>query len=478
MRPLFLFFLLLSSAAFGQAGYQIDFVVKGWKDTTVNLGYYMGEGTYLKDTARVSSKGAFRFDGKQKLPQGVYFLVMNKTKLFDIVIGEQQLFRMETSADDPIRNMVVTGDVDNKIFFDNLRHNGERHQEAEPFIKILNDSTLTPDQKKEAAEAFNRVNDKVVAYQNQLVDQYPKTVTARVLKAMRPLKSPELPKRADGKPDSSYLLKYYREHFFDDFDLADDALLRLPRPFYAEKIKEYLERLYAPQPDTIIRAIHLMVAKANKNPETYKFLVWNCLYNYQNPEIMGLDAVYVRLYDEYFASGEMDYWIDKKLKQNVKTYADRLRLSLIGNTALNLIMQDENLQPRSMYDIKKKYTVLFIFDPDCGHCRQETPKLVEFYNKNKVKLDVEVFAVSVDTSMKKMRDFIKEFKMTCITVNGPRTYVGHHQKLYDAETTPSLYVIDNKRKIIGKKLPVEKLEEFLTRYESFQKQGAPPSKTQ
>ncbi|MFN7407040.1 MAG: DUF4369 domain-containing protein, partial [Cyclobacteriaceae bacterium] len=148
MRPLFLFFLLLSSAAFGQAGYQIDFVVKGWKDTTVNLGYYMGEGTYLKDTARVSSKGAFRFDGKQKLPQGVYFLVMNKTKLFDIVIGEQQLFRMETSADDPIRNMVVTGDVDNKIFFDNLRHNGERHQEAEPFIKILNDSTLTPDQKK------------------------------------------------------------------------------------------------------------------------------------------------------------------------------------------------------------------------------------------------------------------------------------------------------------------------------------------
>ncbi len=35
----------------------------------------------------------------------------------------------------------------------------------------------------------------------------------------------------------------------------------------------------------------------------------------------------------------------------------------------NLIMQDAEFKPRSMYDIKNKYTVLFIFDPDCGHCK-------------------------------------------------------------------------------------------------------------
>jgi len=122
-----------------------------------------------------------------------------------------------------------------------------------------------------------------------------------------------------------------------------------------------------------------------------------------------------------------------------------------------------------MYDIKSKYTILFIFDPDCGHCRKETPVLVDFYNKSKTKLDVEVFAVSADTSLVKMKDFIKEFKMPWITVNGPRTYVGNYQELYDAVTTPALYILDRKHKIIGKKVPVEKLDDFLTQYEKFEK---------
>jgi peroxiredoxin len=137
--------------------------------------------------------------------------------------------------------------------------------------------------------------------------------------------------------------------------------------------------------------------------------------------------------------------------------------------APNLAMQDQNKQRRDLHAIKNKYTILFIFDPDCGHCREETPKLVNFYNAHKKKFDLEVYAVSADTSMQKMKDYIKEMKMPWITVNGPRSYVGSYQKLYDAAQTPSLYIIDNKKKIIAKKPPIEKLEDFLTHYEKQQK---------
>ena len=192
---------------------------------------------------------------------------------------------------------------------------------------------------------------------------------------------------------------------------------------------------------------------------------------------MGLDEVYVRLIDKYFVSGDMDFWISESLKKSVKEYADKLRVSLIGNTGANLIMQDQNFQKRSLYDIKKKYTILYIFDPDCGHCREESPKLVDFYMKNKVKFNLEVFSVSADTSMQKMRDYIKEMKMTWITVNGPRSYVGQYAKLYYAETTPSLYVLDEKKKIIAKGLPVTQLEDFLTNHERFlQRRAAAKSK--
>jgi thiol-disulfide isomerase/thioredoxin len=125
-----------------------------------------------------------------------------------------------------------------------------------------------------------------------------------------------------------------------------------------------------------------------------------------------------------------------------------------------------------MYDIKNKYTILWFFSPDCGHCREETPKLVDFYNKNRVKYDFEVYAISIDTSMAKMRSFIKDYKMPWITVNGPRTYVGHWSKMYYAETTPSMYIVDTKRKIIAKKLPIEQLPEFFDKYIQVQKATA------
>lgn len=387
-----------------------------------------------------------------------------------MVIGANQHFSMSTSTDDYVKNMRVNGDVENTLFFESMIYNMERHKEAEPYLKVIQDSTLAEDKKKTAREAFSKINDRVVAYQNEIISKNPSTLTARILKANQAVVIPDPPKKANGSIDSTFQLRWYREHFFDNFDLGEPALICLPRPMYRDKINEYLDKLYAPNADTITRAIDKIIAKAKRNQETYKYAAWICLLKYQQPEIMGLDEVYVNIYDKYFASGEMNFWVNDKLNKNLKDHADRLRKSLVGKQAPNLIMQDANFKPRSMYDIKNKYTVLFIFDPDCGHCKEETPKLVALYNKKKY--DLEVYAVSADTSMAKMRDYAKNMNMKWITVNGPRTYVGPYQDLYDAMVTPSLYVLDEKKKIIAKKVPADKLDDFLTQYEKFQKAKA------
>jgi hypothetical protein len=71
-----------------------------------------------------------------------------------------------------------------------------------------------------------------------------------------------------------------------------------------------------------------------------------------------------------------------------------------------------------------------------------------------------------------MKSYIKEMKMPWITVNGPRTAVGSYHDLYDAETTPTLYILDDKKKIIAKKLAAENLSDFLSKYERFSKASA------
>ena len=468
MRLLIVILLFISTHSFAQTGYKIEFKIKGWQDTTVYLGHYYGEQTYLKDTARSNASGAFLFDNKQTLPQGVYFLVLGKSKIFDFVVSSNQRFLIEGNSENFIQSAAVTGDEDNRLFFENMRFNMERSKEAEPFVKVMNDSTRSEVDRKQAKESLNKITEQVVGYQKNLIDKHSSTLTARLLNATQAIEAPAPPKKADGTVDSTFKLRYYRAHFFDKFNLADDAMIRLPKPIYQEKIKEFLNKLYAPVPDTIMMAIDKMVAIAKKNPETFKYLVWNCIFLYQNPDIMGLDAVYVSLYDKYFASGEMNFWVSDQIKQNLKDYADKLRGSLVGKTGANLIMQDQNLQSKSMYDLKNKYVILWIFDPDCGHCREETPKLVTFYNTSHTKFDFEVYAVSSDTSMQKMKTFIKEMKTPWITVNGPRSYLPqHYSQLYHSDTTPSIYILDDKKKIIAKKLPVSQLDDFFTKHEKF-----------
>src|SRR5436190_5036568 len=464
--------LVISTSCLAQTGFKIEFKIKGLKDSTVYMGYYTGESTCVRDTARSSALGAFTFDGKANLPHGVYFLALNsgsanKNKIFDFVVTDQQHFVMETSTEDFIGKMKVTGDEDNRLFFENMIFLSERHKEAEPMLKILRDSTLKEDQKKAARESFQQVNERVMARQEEIITKHSNTLTARILKISKQIQVPAPPRKKDGTLDSTFQLRYYREHYFDNFDLADDALTRLPKLFYIEKVNEYLDKLFMQTPDSLMAAIDGLVVRAKKNQDTYKFLVWNCIYKYNKPAIMGLDEIYVRIVDKYIVSGEMDFWINDSLKKTVVEYADKLRTSLIGKTGANLSMLDQNKMRRSLYDIRKKYTILYIFDPDCGHCREESPKLVSFYETHKAKLNLEVFAVSADTSMQKMRDYIKEMKMTWVTVNGPRSYTGQYSKQYYAETTPSLYILDDKRKIIAKGLPVSQLETFFTNYEKY-----------
>jgi len=479
MKRLWMVLMLFAFVSQAQTGYRIELTVKGLKDTTAYLGYYYGESTYLNDTSRVDATGKMVFDGKRTLPQGVYFLVLNKTRLFEFVVGKDQQFILTTDQADYVKNMKVTGDEDNRLFFENMLYNSARNKDAEPFLTVLRDSLATEQKKLPAQEGLKKINEQVMAWQDELVKKYPGYLTTRIIKATRQINIPEPPKKSDGSVDSTFQFRYYRQHFWDNFDLADDALIRMPRPIYQEKIKEYFTRLVPPIADSVNAEIDRLALIAKKNQETYKYFIWMNVIEFQMPKVMGLDAVFVHLIRKYFNSGEMDFWINAKMKSNLKERADQMGLSLMGMTAPNLIMQDKDLKVQDLHSMatKKKYTILFIFDPDCGHCREETPKLVNFYNAYKNKFDLDVFAVSADSSMKKMRDFITEFKTPWITVNASRSYVGNYHKLYDADVTPSIYIIDNRKKIIAKKPPIEEFVNFFTNQEKISKTnpgGKPP----
>ena len=462
MRSIFTLVLLTISILSSAQKYKIEFKIDGLSDTTVYLGNFFGESTYVKDTARVNKKGECIFDGNKELEEGNYFLVLNKTRLFDFLVGEDKFFKLTTSTEDYLENLKVEGDIENKIFIEDMKFNAERNKEARPYVEIIQDSLKSDEEIAAARAGLDKINEKVVAHQNEIISQHPDLLISRIFKANKRIDIPETP---EGEDESEFGYKYMKAHYWDNFDLGDPAMLRMSRPIYKEKVENYFNRMILPQPDSVLKEVDRLAILSKKTQDTYKYFIWKVTLLYQNPTIMGLDEVFVKLVDKYFETGEMDFWANAQLKKNLKERADQLRLSLIGKTAPNMIMMDKNKQMKSMYALPNKYTVIYFFDPDCGHCKKETPKLVNFYNTTKY--DVGVFAVSADTSMVKMTDYINKMKMPWTTVNGPRTSTGSYHNSYDANTTPTLYVLDEKKKIIAKKIPAERLEDFLTQYEKF-----------
>ncbi|MFY0598501.1 MAG: DUF5106 domain-containing protein [Cyclobacteriaceae bacterium] len=467
IKHLFAFLFSVSTLSLINAqGYKIDFVVEGLPDTTLLLGNFFGESTYVKDTAVSDSKGNFTFQGDKELEQGVYFLVLNKVRLLDILIGEDQQFEIKTQHSDYLQNMEVSGDVDNTLFLEYRKFNLAQSAKAKPLLEILRDSTATEKQKTEAKATFQNMGDEVESEINRIITSNPETVTSKLLAANRKIEIPQAPDSAE----ESWRYKYFLAHFWDDFDLGDPTMLRMPTPIYDNKVDEYFDKLIVPSPDSVINAIDRLASVAKSSTETYRYLIWKLTIKYQEVKLMGFDKVFVHIYDKYYATGDMDFWANDQLKKNIKEEADKFRNSLLGMVAHNMIMLDDNLQRQALHDIKSKYTIVYFYDPDCGHCKKETPELKKFFDSTS--FDVGVFTVSADTSISKMKTYIANMEMeSWINVNGPRTYTGNYQNKYDAFTTPTLYLLNERKEIIAKKIKSAQLEEFLKGYEQSKSLG-------
>jgi len=463
-----LFLCLCGSSMLASNPYDLKIKVKGLKDSTCFLVYYYGDKQYSFDTSKADKNGMFEFKGKKTADPGMYMLVLNKRKLFDFLMVEpDQRFTLETDTTDYSGHMKVSGSNENKIFFEYLNWLSAKQKEAEHLhnrYKIIKESNK--DSAKIIEANLKGMDASVKEYMNGFMKKYPNTFTSKFLKGTLEVEVPDAPILPNGKKDSTFTFKYYKAHFFDNLDLADERLLR--SPIYFPKVKQYLDNMTLQVPDSIIKEGDYMINKAKANKETFKFLIWYMTGNYETSKVMGFDAVFVHEAKKYYATKQA-YWVEEKQNKKIVDRANQLDSILIGKTAPNLIMQDSlvgltpDFNTYSLLDIKAKYVLVLFWDPDCGHCQKEIPKLVDLYDKLKTKYGIEIYAVGCVSELGPWRKYIRDHKLRWINVVDAFNKNNYKRK-YDIYSTPVIYILDGNKKIIAKRLEADQIEGFFEQY--------------
>lgn len=466
--------ILLGIEAFAdKGGYNIKVKFKGLKDTVCYLGNYFGDKQYIRDTAKINSKGECAFkskNSKDTLPKGIYLIVTpDKKKYFELIINKDMNFSVETDTSNFASTMKIKGSDENRLFYEYINFISKVQKQIDPLSKKFKAISEKKD-KKDSTELLRKqitdLDKQVTDFKTNFMKEHSDMFLSRIFLASKEIDIPETPTLPNGKKDSTFGYRYYKKHYFDNIDFTDDRILRTP--IFQTKVDEYFSKLVYPKPDSIMKECDYIIEKGRPNKEMFKYLVWNFTRTYELSSIMGYDAIFVHLAKKYYNPKEAP-WAPQSTIEAMAKRVRELEPILIGKPAPNMIMQDTSLNLQSLNDVKAKYTLVLFWDPDCGHCQKEVPKLVKFYNEKKSVFNLEVFAVCSDTNMVKMKKFIKKEKLTWINVNGPRTLTKNFHELYDINSTPVLFVLNEKKEIIAKKLGDEQLGDFLTNYDKAHK---------
>jgi thiol-disulfide isomerase/thioredoxin len=119
-------------------------------------------------------------------------------------------------------------------------------------------------------------------------------------------------------------------------------------------------------------------------------------------------------------------------------------------------------RPVNALSIQADFTVLYFYDPDCGHCKKKTPALRDLYHDKLKDMGVIVVAADIKKETDKWKKYIRDQKLDWINLADPHMRSNFRYE-YNIETTPQLYILDDEKKIIAKKLDVEQIEEFINR---------------
>lgn len=465
--------LLMGSSSKSQAqgsapGYEIRVSLNAYQNQYLYLAYHYGKTKALADSALVQANGTALFKGAKTLPGGIYIMVSPKKEfLFELLVDKEQRFSVQADTA-RLHDVKFTGSSDNTAFLD---YTGFIQTRGKEIFALQKQLASAPNKKDSLAlqQQIGQLNAAIQQYRADYITKAPENFLSALFAALQEPVIPPAAQHPKGIYDTAWAYAYFKNHYWDNISFSDERLVRTP--FFEGRLDRYFRNLVAPDADSIKKEIDHMLLYARSSKDMYRYLLTHFVQKYIQPEYMGQDAVFVHLFEKYINEKPDVDWFTEKYRKHMTDRAYSLMANLIGNPAWDLPLVDSNGKMRPLYEVKATYTVICFWDPTCGHCKELVPKLDSMYQAKWKSQGIRIYGVMTEGGKENWTKFIKENKLT----DWIHVYQTEEQKkeerdagkpnyrqLYDVYQTPVLYLLDDQKRIIAKKLTYQQMDDVIS----------------
>ncbi|MBU1012258.1 MAG: AhpC/TSA family protein [Bacteroidetes bacterium] len=449
MKKITLFVFIIIPFFLSAKEYKIQGNIKNYNSAQVFLSSVYGDKLDILDSTLTDRDGNFQFLFSQDQPNGMYRLFFANNKKLDLLFNYENII-FESNVSDPINSIVVKESVENKTYYKYLLRKNYDQYRLELLQPVLMYYPKTDVFFKTISSEFNSIQKGLSEFTRDLLYLNKDTYAAALIAMeQKPLLLPDL------NPEQQQM--YLREHYFESVKFDNESLLR--SNVITSTILSYLS-LYQNQnlskdqlEDEFIKAVNIILSHSKSNIEIHNFVIDYLINGFEN---YGFNKVINHMADWLSNPENCDMPEDSNsLKERLNT----IKKLAPGNQAPNIIETDLAGNTINLNEIKSKFTLVVFWASWCPHCKNLLTELDRFYHSQKDKLAM--VSISIDTSKTDMNTYLKTLKPEWKTIADFKGWDGKTAIDYGIHSTPSMFLLDEKKKILGKAESIFELQQLM-----------------
>ena len=196
-----------------------------------------------------------------------------------------------------------------------------------------------------------------------------------------------------------------------------------------------------------------LLNKAKVNQLVYRHITEYLIDGFKK---FGFDKILDYIVENYVIKD--DLCLDVKTEGTIQRRIEQAKLFKIGSIVPNILLPDSSGKQIELNKIIADKLLIIFYASWCPHCKELMPKLKELYNAQSQK-QFEVLAVSLDSDRKEWINFIKNNCTDWLNVSDLKGWDGQAAENYFIYATPTMFLIDRNKKIIGKPISIQDMQE-------------------